>query len=166
MTTRLLSPRGAADRLPGVEPYELAAWRKHGWFPAPDAVIGARPAHPGWDPERIDRFERENMTQARRCFAEKGGRHRRSTGAPPWWRVEAVRYLSIPDIASTAALTESSLWAHYRKSGLPEPDIIIAARTIKRPGWSPERARAAAAELGWQWNLARLADTRGLEPHL
>lgn len=157
MTSHLLSPRAVAAYLPGVDPTELRAWRKHGWFPNADARIGV---YPGWSTPRLDHFVEENMAQARRCFAERGGRLRRAV-TPEWWAPEPVRFLGLADIAEAAGMTAPALWSHYYKGRLSEPDVTIGHNN-RVSGWTPERARDLAAAQGWHFNLARLADRSGL----
>lgn len=158
MTSHLYSPRAVAAYLPGVEPAELRAWRKHGWFPNADARVGV---YPGWSTPRLDRFVEESMAAARRCFAERGARLQKTSGTPEWWLADTVRYLGLADIAAAAGLTGPALWSHYYKGGLSDPDVTIG-HANRVAGWSPERARALADAQGWHFNLARLEDTSGL----
>lgn len=163
----LLSPKAIADYL-AVDGSRIRTLRRTGRFPLADARIRGRL---GWSKFRLDRFAVETWEwqepeghAERVAAAEAAGvpdGHAPKDGTPLWWLVEPTRYLGIPDIAEAAGLQAPALWSHYYKGKLGEPDISIGYHN-RIAGWSPAAAKMLAADQGWDFELARLADTSGL----
>lgn len=172
MTLHLYDMKDTAEHL-GVDRYRLKKLRTTGRFPLPDARTGARL---GWSPFRINRWAVEYMeweapadwdTQldAERERLGSAGEGVTEDGTPRWWLIQPVRYLGLGELAEAAGFGLNALWTYYHNGNLPAPDIITG--TVNgRAGWTPARARKAAAIAGWSFDLARLSDTSGLGKHL
>lgn len=161
-TTVLLSPKAIAHRI-HLSVSELRTLRRRGLFPDPDARIGQRY---GWEPDRVDRFFEDDQGRMMNL-----ARSRRPSvpfvpnSTPAWWRVDAVRYLGLRELADAAVLTSAAVWTHYYSGKLPEPDVMIG-HVNRVAGWTPVHARALAESQGWQFDLARLDDTSDLGDYL
>lgn len=167
MTLELLSPKAIAEHF-GVERQRIRTLRRTGRFPLADARIRARL---GWSKFRLDMFavdtwewEEPDGLAERVAAAIAAGMpegHTPEDGTPRWWLVEPTRYLGIPDIAEAAGLQAPALWSHYYKGKLGAPDVTIG-HVNRIAGWSPAGAKRLAADQGWNFELARLADTSGI----
>lgn len=165
-TLELLSPKAIADYL-SVDGQRLRTLRRTGRFPLADGRIRSRL---GWSRFRLDRFvvdmwgweepegHAERVAAARAAGVPDGNT---ADGTPRWWLVEPTRYLGIPDLAEAAGLQAPALWSHYYKGKLGKPGVTIGYRN-RIAGWSPAAAKRLAADQGWDFELARLADTSGL----
>lgn len=168
MTLELLSPKAIAAHF-GVDRQRIRTLRRTGRFPLADARIRNMR---GWSKFRLDMFavetwewEEPDGHAERVATAIETGTiptgHASADGTPHWWLVEPTRYLGVPDLAAAAGLQAPALWSHYYKGKLGAPDITIGHMN-RIAGWTPAAAKRLAAEQGWDFELARLADTSGL----
>jgi hypothetical protein len=166
-----LGPKAIAAYL-NVDASRIRTLRSTGRFPLADARIRNRL---GWSKFRlawyaVDTWEwKAPAGHAERVAAALAGGvpdgHTPDDGTPLWWLVEPTRYMGIPDLAAAAGLQAPALWSHYYKGKLGAPGITIGHHN-RIAGWSPADARQLATEQGWDFDLARLADTTGFAGQL